>query len=773
MAPTAEQSKHLTPEGLREVAAWLDEHSSSLPDTVRAFMEMHQAYLLATSGAAKALATTFRELRRALGITPSSEKRPSGRPLEGLPKPEGRQAEGAVQGGRAALEAERERRLALGDWHDGLHHRHHDRVKRIEEQLARLPPDETSAAALAESITLESIQLSPEQKAESAARGRRYADNLSAGAGQAEPALSATDERLMPEGAVLKLDDAVALDAHVPEGLAAAEVVRTLHQPRVRYDFGVVVTRVELDVEKKILVDEHGERHVVSASTSEYGPPRFQVTWNALATLTTLTTQFAMPFNRLATLVSTEGKRFTAGALSRMLHYVAERFLPVYLELASQLADADILAGDDTPCRVLEVNEYFARTKATPPGSPLPKPPWERYRNPGAAAYSQRDCEKATKARLKRREDGDRGAKRGADETVSLGVSIGARLPFESQRRNGDGTKQSLNTTVVSGRSVAEEPSSLIVFYRSHLGSCGNLFEALLRRRDATKKSVYLQGDLSSSNLITDKELLQRVKPTYAGCVAHARRPFANYQHEDTLHCPHMLHLFLGLAMHEEHLTGAGRNRDNVLAVRGEDSRRVWDRILELAKKMATKWSPATKLGAGANYIIKNFEKLTVYLDEPRLEASNNHRERMLRTEKLIEGSSMFRRSLEGRFALDVLRTVLQTAVAARAPIQEYLVYVLRAPPEDVARNPARYTPLAYSSFRASALQAQEQALDSVMAATASALEATPPAVAGAQPRATGPAKPPAAAPDAPAPASMSAHGSVGVPLASSGAAKL
>lgn len=36
---------------------------------------------------------------------------------------------------------------------------------------------------------------------------------------------------------------------------------------------------------------------------------------------------------------------------------------------------------------------------------------------------------------------------------------------------------------------------------------------------------------------------------------------------------------------------------------------------------------------------------------------------------KLIESSSMFRQTLRGRFVLDILRTVFQTAVAARAPL--------------------------------------------------------------------------------------------------------
>ena len=108
---------------------------------------------------------------------------------------------------------------------------------------------------------------------------------------------------------------------------------------------------------------------------------------------------------------------------------------------------------------------------------------------------------------------------------------------------------------------------------------------------------------------------------------------------------------------------------------------------------MATHWSRETKLGEGARYIIRNFDKLTAYLDDPRLELTNNHSERMLRLEKLIEASSLFRTSLEGRFALDIMRTVLQTAVAARAPLQEYVLSVLRASPADVAAAPGLFTP--------------------------------------------------------------------------------
>jgi len=694
-------SAELSADQRREIAAWFEENSARLPEPVRLFLALHQRYLAAAGDIHKPFDSTWRELRRALGITPSSEKRPSGAALAGLPPDEG----GAgAKSPREKLEEQHQRGQRLDVWHDELSKRHRNQAKRLEERLANMPQD-PDAPEISEETPVEEIPLTEEQKAESAARGKAFADRTVLGQGP-DPALQSVKETLMPSGAALAVEEQVHLAVTLPEDLANAKVVKQMVEPRVRYDFAVTVTRLELEVEKKVVVDEDGERHVLSASTLEYGPPGYSVTWSALATLAVLVGQFALPLNRLGTMLSTGIKRFTAGALGRLLHYVAERLVPIYLHLATQLCNAEILAGDDTSCRVLEVAGYFRKAK---PGQ-KEKPPWADYQTPAAAESSLRRCEELKKARVRRREDGDRGAKPTPDEKPSLGVLIGRRLPFESPRRNGDGTKQSMNTTVVSGRSVANDPTSLIVFYRSHLGGCGNLFESLLEGRDPKARNVTLQGDLSSTNFVASPELLKRRQITYVGCSAHARRPFANYEHEDPVNCAYMLHLFLGLAMHEDRLDVVGRNAENVTAVRGNDSRRIWNEILELATMMAKKWSQATKLGTGARYIIKNFDKLTAYLDDPRLECTNNLRERMLRTEKLIEGSSMFRQSLEGRFVLDVVRTVLQTAVAAGVPVHEYLISVLRQSPEDVARNPGLFTPRAWgvANAIAAALAAPE-----------------------------------------------------------------
>jgi len=372
----------------------------------------------------------------------------------------------------------------------------------------------------------------------------------------------------------------------------------------------------------------------------------------------------------------------------------------IYIELGEQLSDSEILCGDDTSCRVLEVNSYFDRLKSGKADKSTA--PWSGYRNKAASEASIERCEQQKRERRKRRAQGERKAKRTADEEPSLGMLLGRHYDFESQRQDGQGAKQSLNTTVITGRSIAKDPRSLTVFYRSHLGSFGNLLESILHSRSASHKDVIVQSDLSTTNLVRDCELLNRFKFKFIGCSSHARRPFAQYEHEDPIYCSHILHLFTGIAMHEERLDAHGRNRHNVLAVRKTDSCRLWESIREIAQKLEKRWSKATKLGTAARYILNHFDKLTAYLDDPRLEPTNNMRERMLRTEKLIENSSMFRKSLEGRFVLDIIRTVLQTAVAAGVPVHEYLVSVLREDPDEIASNPERYTPLGWAARKAS-----------------------------------------------------------------------
>ena len=638
-----------------ELGAWLAEHGESLPPPVRAALEQHQALCEGLHGSRHKLSQVLFELRRALGIKAMSERRLSKDPL------------GPLAGGdRTRPKSERERLEldaahldTLRAWHKDLAKQHGRKVKAIRRKLMKMPVPPG----------LEDYQLSEEEKAECAAEAHEGMALFRLGGG-AQPAFESSKEAFMTGGQVTTSEETLVLPAPVNEK-RDGKVLDTMVEERERFDFSFKVKRLVLQVEKKVVQGKDGERHVVSASTASVGPRKFAVTWGFLANMVILVVQYAMPMNRLATLLSSKVKRFSAGGLARMLRYVAHRFAPIYLSLFDSLADSDILSGDDTSCRVTEVSQHLLAKERVEP------PPWHGYRDVEAA-----------------QEQLGRGAK-------SLAAMLAGELGFEFERRTGDGTKKALHTTTLSGRSDGCDPRSLIVLYRSHLGGFGNLLEMLLRKRNPKCKDLTIQSDLSTVNLVVDEELRRRFAIRYAGCASHARRPFALYEDEDPDYCAAILHMFKGLFIDEHGLDLFGRNEQNVRAVRGADSRAHWKEIKEMAEDMTTRWSRETKLGEGARYIIRNFDKLTAYLDDPRLDLTNNHAERMLRLEKLIEASSLFRTSLEGRFALDIMRTVLQTAVAAHAPLQEYVLSVLRASPAEVAAAPGAFTPCEWAAANA------------------------------------------------------------------------
>jgi hypothetical protein len=535
----------LSAEQRREVDTWIGTHLTEVPESVAAFLTLHRHYLTAGADLRQRLNETLLQLRRALGIICSSERRRSGRPLSAVP---GAGSSGA-ESTRERLERQQSRNLRLGGWHESLQRRHTSKAQRIAERLAKMKkepqspstfeagqatapacpalPQEVLPQEVTEDTPVEEIELTEEDLAASHARAVELADHLEQGE-QTDPALTSVSETLMPGGAAVSDVELEHLAATLPAELAGAQVVKTLSDERTRYDVSVTVNPITLKVYKHVVVKENGERTVVSASTDPYGPPRYSVTWSALATLALLVGQFALPLNRLATLFSTAGKQFTAGGLSRMLRYVAQRLVPIYLELGEQLSDSNILSGDDTSCRVIEVASYLKTAQANSRSDSKKKraPPWKAYRTPAAAEASIEQCRQRQEQRRRRRADGDREATRTKDEEPSLGMLIGRVLAFESPRQDGTGAKQSLNTTVITGRSVAEDPRSLIVFYRSHLGSFGNLLESILVQRSPAAREVIVQADLSSTNLVRDPQLLQRFDFKLIGCSApEFRRP--------------------------------------------------------------------------------------------------------------------------------------------------------------------------------------------------------------------------------------------------------
>lgn len=135
----------------------------------------------------------------------------------------------------------------------------------------------------------------------------------------------------------------------------------------------------------------------------------------------------------------------------------------------------------------------------------------------------------------------------------------------------------------------------------------------------------------------------------------------------------------------------------------GKIAEMIWQAILKRCRSVERgekvygyHWPKTSELAKACAYIIKHFEELTCYLDDPRLPSANNLSERVLRWDKIMQDSSKFRKTELGRLQVDILRTIVHTCSAAQVDLRDYLVFIFKNR-DLIEANPGKYTPYAYA----------------------------------------------------------------------------
>jgi hypothetical protein len=442
------------------------------------------------------------------------------------------------------------------------------------------------------------------------------------------------------------------------ENFESAKGLHVAYDYPCRLDLEVRITKIRYEVET--LTDLNTGQSQRACMDGE-GPPKSSYTWKTISNLIKLHVGFAIPTNRIELMLGHHG--FTSGKICRTLESVAKLLLPVYLVIPELLSSVSILCGDDTPTRVLDLRD------------PAPAP-----------AKTQGDESEQ-------------------EQELKLHQVIDEELGWQSQRADGKGGKKSLNVSLVTGR-TDKDPRSTLCFFRTHLGSFGNLLSRILEWRSPKDGKVTIQGDLSTTNL-PDKRIREAINFEIAGCTAHCRRPFWNHREEDVGFCYYILTGFAMLVGLEKRIDFEGRTVKRILRIRGRYGRMIWEAMRNrcLAAMNGTRptrttdprcpiqtWPPDTPLYGAAQYLVNHYDELTRYLDNPFLEPSNNGRERGLRIEKCMLSSSKFRKTRNGRAVLDVLRTINATCTTAELDLAVYLKYIDQNK-DQLQDNPEEYTP--------------------------------------------------------------------------------
>ncbi|MBC7530917.1 MAG: hypothetical protein H7318_05005, partial [Oligoflexus sp.] len=337
---------------------------------------------------------------------------------------------------------------------------------------------------------------------------RRYEDRLGKGrkkrqnrsedpspskAEAAEPVFLPSGEALFSSNIADKVSEDRPLKVDRVENFDNPRGLHSVSDERTRHEHSVTTKTIRLSVET---VTDPRKGKSVTASTDDIGPPNTRVTWIGIANTIIAVIGYAIPINRLAKMLMASNRYFTSSRLCSQLKLPAELFAPIYTCLGEQLPDSDILLGDDTKARVIEINRALKN-----------------------------------------------GGELGEAPEGSLIAKISESFGRVFKKKRGKGSKRSLNVSVVIGKTDANDPRSYIFFFRSHLGSLGDILSKMLETRSPRKKKLTLLSDLATTNLFTTS-LYQKFDIIHAGCAAHARRPFFRQKEKDPKLCYWMLSAF-------------------------------------------------------------------------------------------------------------------------------------------------------------------------------------------------------------------------------------
>ena len=112
-----------------------------------------------------------------------------------------------------------------------------------------------------------------------------------------------------------------------------------------------------------------------------------------------------------------------------------------------------------------------------------------------------------------------------------------------------------------------------------------------------------------------------------------------------------------------------------------EQEKPVLDALLSWANEMQAKTAPKSAMGRAIHYLLEQWPYLIRYLEDGRLELSNNRAERSIKPFVMGRKNWLFANTLGGAQASSVIYSLIETAKENGLDPYRYLLWVLRSAP--------------------------------------------------------------------------------------------
>jgi transposase len=278
------------------------------------------------------------------------------------------------------------------------------------------------------------------------------------------------------------------------------------------------------------------------------------------------------------------------------------------------------------------------------------------------------------------------------DTTVKILELMGRRGrhdAFPDEERGGDaaGERKGLYTSGV----VALRDGRRVALFFSGRRHAGENLAQVLPHRVAERPPPIQMCDALSRNLPGE------LRTILAHCLAHARRQFVDVYERFPESCGHLLES-LAVVYHNDALAREqGLSPEERLRFHQEASGPAMRELhawltQQLDDKLA---EPNSGLGRAINYMLRHWDKLTLFLREPGAPLDNNVCERALKKAILHRKNALFYKTRNGARVGDLFMSLIYTCELNQANPFDYLT-ALQRHGDDLAASPARWMPWNY-----------------------------------------------------------------------------
>jgi transposase len=225
---------------------------------------------------------------------------------------------------------------------------------------------------------------------------------------------------------------------------------------------------------------------------------------------------------------------------------------------------------------------------------------------------------------------------------------------------------------------------------RNHAGE--NLSDLLEKRDTAENPPIQMCDALSRNAPKTFKTLL-------ANCNAHARRNFVNVAQIFTEKCSHVLDVFKKIYTHDDEAKIHDMSDQQRLEYHQTHSGPVMERFHSWLKNQfdEKEVEPNSGLGQAINYMLKHWERLTLFLHVAGVPLDNNICERVLKMAIKHRKNSLFYKTLRGATVGDMFMSFIHTCILNGVNPFDYIVSLQRYS-SDVSQRPGQWMPWNYKS---------------------------------------------------------------------------